>query len=252
MVDSNSPNTAPAYPSTGDWEHANDKQRARAERSLAQMKKRLVPVYAGPLFGDDEDEAVIQTAQNVARRTLVLWAVELRAEGVPDPEVRAIIDDLDLWEFVSENERRFLDDDDPSPEECQALVWRLESLWVLMWALGHIQEIPWPSGMCDVPKLAGILAEHEDDPSFILDAKLRPTPELLDARDLTMRIHWAIRNEHLQHGMVPEELDWSGDPEWIPSKFSAAVGVVEQRHYVLNWLTNTLSPESWDKVDTPT
>lgn len=243
----------PTYPSTTDWKHASQKQKARAERSFAELRERHVPVYSGPLFVDDEDEAVLQTPQEAARRTLVLWAVELRAEGVPQEETRAIIDNLSLWDYVSENEKQFLNQENPTQEESQALVWRLESLWVLMWALGYIDELNWPSEMCDVEKLAGLIAKYEDDASFVTNAKLRAPHEILDAQDLTMRIHWAIRDAYLhQGGMIPEELDWSNDPEYTPVTLSAAVGVVEQRHYVLNWLANYLNPESWDDVDTPT
>jgi hypothetical protein len=53
--------------------------------------------------------------------------------------------------------------------------------------------------------------------------------------------------------MVPEDLDWSEQNEdYVPVHLSAAVGVVEQRHYTLNWLVNFLDPEDWDHVDTPT
>jgi hypothetical protein len=122
-----------------------------------------------------------------------------------------------------------------------------------MWALGYIDELEWPNGMCDVEKLAVILADYEDDPSFISDAKLRPASEILDAQDLTMRIHWAIRDAQVrQGGVIPEELNWSENPEYISVTLCPAVGVVEERHYVLNWLVNFLSPKSWDDVDTPT
>lgn len=243
----------PTYPSTEKWLHANTKQKERAQRSFGELKIRHVPVYSRPLFVDDAEEATPQTAQDVARRTLVLWAVELRAEGVPKTEARQIIDELGLWDYVSPNEKQFLDDDNPSPETCQKLVWRLESLWVLMWSLGYIDDLDWPNGMCDVDKLAGLLTEYEDNPAFISNAKLRPIKELLDAQDLIMRIHWAIRDARLNHGgMIPEGLDWSANPEFIPVTMSPAVGVVEQRHYVLNWIVNFLDPENWDAVDTPT
>jgi len=241
------------YPSPDNWEHANTRQKERANRSFAELKNRHVPVFQGPLFVDDDEQTSIQTPQDVARRTLVLWAVELRAEGVPQDEAREIIDNLGLWEYVSPNEKRFLDDKDPPPEASQELVWRLESLWVLMWSLGHIDDLNWPSGMCDVKKLAGRISEYEADPTFIIEAKIRPVNELLDAQDLTMRIHWAIRDAHLHRGgTIPDALDWSDDPEYMPVSMSAAVGVVEQRHYVLNWLVNFLDPENWDEVDTPT
>jgi hypothetical protein len=33
---------------------------------------------------------------------------------------------------------------------------------------------------------------------------------------------------------------------------SAAVGVVEERHYTLNWLANVMNSPAWDDVDTST
>jgi hypothetical protein len=241
------------YPSPETWEHANDRQRQRAKQSFEQLKRREVPVYPGPLFFSDDDEVNLQSPQNVARRTLVLWAVELRAEGMPQQEAMELIEGLDLWDSVSPEEKRFLQDDDPDPAESQKLVWRLESIWVLLWALGYIDELNWPSGMCDVPKLVEILKPHESNRAFITDAKLRSKAEVLDAQDLIMRIHWAIRDAHLNHGgIIPDDLDWSQDYNAVSVTMSAAVGVVEQRHYTLNWLVNFLEPENWDHVDTPT
>jgi hypothetical protein len=243
----------PVYPSPGTWEYANERQRARALRSFAELEKRSVPVYSGPLFVDDDNEVKIQAPDEVARRTMVLWAVELRAEGAPQAETLGIIEQLDLWKSVSPSEKAFLENKSPSPDECQRLVWRLESIWVLMWALGHIEQLDWPSGMCDVPKLASLVSPHEGDTAFITSARLRPASEIGDAQDLIMRIHWAIRDAYLhQGGMIPVELDWSQDDDWVPVTLSAEVGVVEQRHHTLNWLVNFLDPDNWDNVDTPT
>src|SRR5262249_51393009 len=141
----------------------------------------------------------------------------------------------------------------PDPEECRRLTWRLESIWVLLWALGHVDELDWPSGMCDVPRLVKLVNPHECDPAFITTARLRPISELLDAQDLIMRIHWAIRDAFLHRGgQIPTDLDWSVHRDWVSVTMSPAVGVVEQRHHTLNWLVNFLDPEDWDHVDTPT
>ena len=242
-----------AYPSPDSWEHANDRQRQRAARSLKQLRTREVPVYSGPLFVDDDETVNLQTPQDVARRCLVLWAVELRAEGIPKDEARGLIDQLDLWKSVSPEEKRFLEEDHPDPDESQKLVWRLESIWVLLWALGYVDELDWPDDMCDVTKLVEIIKPQEANPEFITGAKLRSKAEILDAQDLTMRIHWAIRDAYLnQGGMIPADLDWSKDDDAIHVSRSPAVGVVEQRHYTLNWLVRFLNPEDWDHVDTPT
>jgi hypothetical protein len=243
----------PDYPSPSTWEHANERQRQRAERSFEQLRQRKTPVYTGPLFVEDDEEATLQSPQDVARRVLVLWAVELRAEGIPQEEALGLIKQLDLWDSVSPEEKRFLEEKDPDPEQCQQLVWRLESIWVLLWSLGYIEELGWPEGMCDVPTIVNILKEQEANPEFICKARLRSKSEILDAQDLTMRIHWAIRDALLHRGgSIPRGLDWSNPGEMEHVTESPSTGVVEQRHHALNWLVKFLDPEDWDSVDTPT
>jgi hypothetical protein len=122
-----------------------------------------------------------------------------------------------------------------------------------MWALGYIKDLSWPSAMCDVARLVILVSPPQDQAAFIASARLRRTSEILDAQDLIMRIHWAIRDAYLhQGGMIPEDLHWSKQSEYIPVGLSAAAGVVEQRHYTLNWLVNFLDTEDWDHVETPT
>lgn len=241
------------HPSPETWTHATPRQAARAARSFNALRQRNVPVYSGPLMVADDGEVRLQPADEVARRALILWAVELRAEGMPQSEALGMIDALGMWGSVSPSEREFLRNESPSPEECERLVWRLESIYVLMWALGEIDSLEWPGEMCDVPELVDVVKPHEGDPAFIASARLRPVSEILDAQDLIMRIHWAIRDAFLhQSQVVPENLDWSGDNEYVSVMVSPSVGVVEQRHYTLNWLVNFLNPTDWDHVDTPT
>ncbi|QDU63559.1 hypothetical protein Pan216_44390 [Planctomycetes bacterium Pan216] len=241
------------YPSPDTWRGASKRQRNRAQRSFKQLKKRKVPVYDGPLVVDDDKDATLQDAQEVARRTLVLWAVELRAEGTPQEEAIELIDTLDLGDSVSPEEKRFLEDPKPRAHECQALVWRLESIWVLLWALGYLEELDWPSDMCNVPKLVNILEVCESSAEFITEAELRDKAEILDAQDLIVRIHWAIREAYLSRDQeIPANLDWSKDAEMLPVSMCHGVGVVEQRHHTLNWLVNFPEPAGWDDVETPT
>ena len=242
------------YPSTEQWQAASPQQKARAERSFAQLKSREVPVYGGPLFVADDTEAQLQAPQEVARRAIVLWAVALRAESTPREEVIALIEKADAWDSVSPMERSFLEDPAPDPGLSQALVWRLESLWVMLWALGHVDQLDWPSDMCNVPRLVEIMRAQESSPSFITNAELRSVEKILDAQDLTMRIHWAIRDASLREpSTIPEQLDWSGAFTPVPDRASVqGIGVVEERHHALNWLVKFLNPENWDRVDTPT
>src|SRR5262249_14688876 len=101
-------------------------------------------------------------------------------------------------------------------------------------------------------KIVELLKPRESDRVFITSAHARQVREILDAQDLTMRIHWAIRDAYLNHGgFLPSDLDWSKDYELAHVSRCRSVGVVEQRHHTLNWLTRFLDAD-WDDVDTPT
>ena len=243
----------PTYPYPETWEYASPRQARRATRSFDVLQTRAVPVYGGPLMVADDHEVTVQSPQAVARRLLVLWAVELRAEGVSQAETLGLIEQQNLWAAVSPVEKVFLQNETPPPDECLQLTWRLESIWALLWAMRYVEELGWPSEQCDVPALAEMVSDLEDDLEFILAATLRPIAEILDAQDLTMRIHWAIRDAYLhQGGMIPEDLDWSGRSDYVPVSLSGAVGVVEERHGALKWLANDTNSHDWDDPDTST
>ena len=240
------------YPQPSTWKEANRRQADRAMRSFAAMKSRDVPVLQGPLFVDDDEQVKPQSAADAARRTMVLWAVCLWAEGAAKNEVLTIVENLDLWDHISPVEIRFLQCDDPDTSERCRFGWRLESIWVLLWSLGHIDKLSWPDTMCDVRQLAAIFRPNQSNAAFIADARLRDTAELLDAQDLTLRLHWAIRDAVQNERPIPGNLDWARPSEMLPADMNAAVGVVEQRHYTLNWLLKYLDPKDWDRVYTPT
>lgn len=243
----------PDYPSPATWTHATPRQAQRATQSFAILKRRQVPVFSGPLFVGDDEQVHLQEPSDVARRVLILWALDQRAEGMSKAKVAELVDGLELWSAVTPSEKAFLKAGQPDPEECRQRVWQLESIWVLLWALRHVPDLDWPSGMCDVEVLVEIVMPREGDPTFITGAVLRPVNELLDAQDLTMRIHWAVRDAWLNHGgMVPAGLDWSARGELVHVGMSPAVAVVERRHHALNWLLKFLDPQDWDHVETHT
>lgn len=226
-------------------------QLERAERSRALLRRRRMPLYLGPLFVDDDQEAILRAPAEVARRALVLWAVAQRGEGMPQERALALLDRMGMRDAVSPKEKEFLDDPNPAAEVAGRFVWRLEALWVLLWALGHLDDLGWPEGFCDVSRLVNVLRPREGDPTFVSKARLRPVGEILDAQDLTMRMHWAIRDSWLKKQPLPADLNWTGRAERLPAEQCAAVGVVEQRHHTLNWLVR-FGDADWDDVDTPT
>jgi hypothetical protein len=231
-----------------------EQQRNRAGKSRDLLNIKKVPMWGNSgmsLYVDDDSKALVQPARKVALRAMVLWAVALRAEGLEWVKAQEIISKWELREELSPCERDYLDNPSPDPNESRALVWRLESLWVMLWALGRIPHLPWPSSMCDVPALAKAMNQAEADAEFIHDASLIPIGELLDAQDLTLKIHWAIRDAWLNEKGLPEELDWRCEDR-IPVNLSSSAAVVQERHLSLNWILRFMEAENWDDVDTST
>jgi len=229
----------------------SDEQKARLERVHAELLIRKVPTLSYPLFIDDAANTKLRDAQEVARRVLVLSAVTLRADGGSREKAMQVINDLDLWSAVSPEERTYLEAEEADPDLSQKLLWRLEALWVLVWALGEIKELDWPTQMCDVSKLVTYLMLFENDETFVAKAKLRDTSEILDATQTTMLTHWAIRDAWVNRRPIPMDLDWSGDAERVSVQQCPTVGIVAERHHALNWLT-CFQDADWDDVDTPT
>ncbi len=89
----------------------------------------------------DDEEVELQPAAEVARRALIIWFVVLRAEGGSQQESLVWIKKHGMWNSVSPREKAFLENAEPDTDECRKLVWRLESIWVLLWAMNLVEEM---------------------------------------------------------------------------------------------------------------
>jgi hypothetical protein len=225
-------------------------QRARYKRVEKELAKHGMPTLDNPLLVGSEKETQLRSPQEVARRVFVLNAVTYLADGGKRKYALDQIEEMDLWQDVSEEEKAFLKSKKTDEEAARKLLWRLESLWVLVWALGGV-KLGWPSGFCDVPLLSKVIEKYAANPKFISTAKLLPKTEILDALQLTLLQHWAVRDAYVHRREIPADLDWSGEADMVPVTESVAGGVVAERHHALNWLMR-FEDASWDDTDTST
>lgn len=190
-----------------------------------------------PVIG--ENEVDLRSAKEVARRAIALMAVAVRAEGlasgepIPVAEIRERLPQA--FEVFTPVEQAFMDNDSPDQQSVINHAWRYECLFVLQWALGHFDELHFPSAICDVPEVAGDIL-HRDRDEMIAEAKLRPTKEILDEVDLHFRLHWIARQADQKGHPAPAGLD---------------IGVIQERRVALNWLIRFENAD-WDDVDCPT
>lgn len=208
---------------------------ARKLRSIAILKAENVPFAEQLPLIATENESVRRTTEEVATRAMALCIVAAKAEGLEQPVVDQLVKDFKLQSVLTPEEKEFIENREPSRHERVQLLWRFECYWVMLWALGFVEELDRPDHICDAKKAVSILLENGRE-GFLKKAQLRPQSELLDAADLIYRYHWAVVDARIENLEVPAGLD---------------ADVVMERHYALNWLIGYLNQE-WDDVSTDT
>lgn len=206
---------------------------ARKARTVALLEQRgiTVPTTLPPLVG--ESELVLRTNDEAVGRARALLLIALRADSVASGEpmgVDLLLDKMPLADdYLSPGERAFLAQETSSQNDCAQLIWRYESLYLLEWALGLVDSLPFPDAPCDSASTAATLISMRGP-------QLRSATEILDALDLHYRLHWHVRQKRLKK---------QGEAEGVDAD------VLMERHRALNWLVR-FEHAPWDDVDTPT
>lgn len=125
-----------------------------------------------------------------------------------------------LWDDVTEREKELFRKPELTEEEFTEVLWRLESIWTLLWAINEVDELVFPNEQVNVENIFAYLPEFfEDTKQFIDSATTRSPSEILDNMDFIFRLTWALReatnrSEDLQgvHPLVMREryisLNW--------------------------------------------
>lgn len=208
---------------------------ARKRRSSKILSKYKIPVNQYLPVIDTEVDSKRRSSDEVAIRAMCLCMVSCYAEGLESDRLQEISDLYELNEFYTPDECNFLSDSDPSEHIRTQFIWRYESYWVLLWALGFVEQLGTPTEVCDVP-LSVMTMKKESRDSYLSKASLRSQTEILNEADLIYRYHWAVRDAQIKQQKSPGNL--------IPD-------VVMERHYALNWLVGYCDLH-WDDITTDT
>jgi len=224
------PAAALPYPAPA-WDRKAHNDQVLAARQIA-VPADLPPVVSEP-------ELRLRTPEQILQRMLALFVVAIRAESLTGERPIAV-DDLrkrfpPAFKGLTELERDFLVKDAPTEQEITQYLWRYEAILVLQWALGLQDALLFPDAICDVAALSSTVIERGTE-GLRKQPVARAAGDVLDALDLTYRLHWATRQALLKKTAVPAGL---------------IDGVLQERHHALNWLVR-FEDREWDEVDTPT
>lgn len=216
-------------------EEPTGKQIERKEKSINLLKSLGIPVNMHLPCVESEEETILRTPEEIAGRVCVLAVTNMLAfSNISGEEARDYLQEYGLWDLVTEDERDFIAN--PTQEKKWHETWKCEDIWVLMWALKKVPELPFPIETCnlnDIPREEYPIGPGKDPNDFIkFVTEARSTEEILDACDLYYRLHWAATDDRINDR--PIQGDYNPD-------------IVYERLYALNWLIQYDDAE-WDDV----
>jgi hypothetical protein len=209
--------------------------------------------HAMPQDSQDEQVNQIRRPDKVARRCVVLYAVLAAGHGEVRDKLVAWLRREGLWQAVTPKESEFLLCGTPTQRQVVNATWHAEALFPLIWSLGLISELPSPQQLCDVQLIRRVLPPlFEPVAEFISSARLRNDSEIHGANKEIYHIHWRVRDFQLRDQPTrPGKLRRMPHADIDPPAESYNPGVVQQRHYALNWLIGYCAQE-WDDITTDT
>jgi len=209
-----------------------DEGAARKARSIALLRAKGISYLQGLPQLETSAEVHLRSQDEIIQRSVCLFGVALAAADNDLESARKVLGAWGADLSLSPNERRFLAAR-PLPEAARAdFSWRFEAVVPLLWALGWLEALPFPSVPVDPQSLKQLFdAGPGRNPT-----RLRDVGDILDQTDLIYRLDWALVEVRV------------GRPAKVPD---LNPDVVPERHRALNWLIR-YGDEDWDDVTADT
>lgn len=206
----------------------------RKDQTEIILKENNIPINLYLPLIEEEREAVIRTAADIAKRILILAYLYTTIHNDDDKQdIIAYLKTEKLWGHVSRREQALFNKETLSEKEARNLSWRVECIKVLLWSINKIDDLGLP--IDEASEIFNLIPGYiESSEEFVNGAVIRDTTEILDASDLIYRIHWAIKQARIDNTEIPNI-----NPD-----------VVQEWHQAINWIT--FYEDRWDDITTDT
>jgi hypothetical protein len=213
----------------------------RAKKNNEILKSMGLPCPEGMPVSAFEEKSVIPDKETIIKRAVAIFAAAVKSEvygsgAYEDTESKltelmsALEDRYGKLDFLSKEERAYIDNPNPAPTDVNKFGWRYECCAILLWAL-NLLDVEEPDEIVDAATLGEIIWGN-DMKSLMENATVRDRMELLDKQDLLHRYDWACIEAQIKKIDITQ----------VSSE------IVVEWHYALNWLTGVEGVTDWDKV----
>ncbi len=217
----------------------------RKRNSIDILKGRNIPHFGGLPCIETKENCLIRSNEEIAKRAIatiitIQIAMEINNGNEEIEEVKefftGILNSFGVMDELTEDEKKIFSLN-VTEQELINMMWKYEAAWALLWALGLVENLDFPSNICDCEYAVRTISSHRNFEEFIASTNLREIDEILDEADLIYRYDWACVNARLKGERPPANMD---------------SGVVVERHKGLNWLIGAYGSDDWDNVQANT
>ncbi len=224
------------------WDFIMKSVKQRKQESISKLKQQGIPYIEHLPVIESFDEACIRSAEEIAKRAItclltVQIACDINNNKYDQPTKDFFIGLFNQYEVADQltaKESAILNDQ-AAPQDVINMVWKYESYWVLLWALGIVDELNYPDQVVDCDFAIQAVSSCDSFDTFMQKTQLREIEQILDEADLIYRYDWACVEARLKQRPTPANLNAS---------------VVLERHAALNWLIQY--DADWDEPDVNT
>lgn len=211
-----------------------EEQIKRKEKSEAFLAANGIKINKNLPCISSPESVELRTLKEVIDRAYSLLIIAVKGEGIEQEHLTKTVQAKKIESF-SPKENQIYQAESLNEQERAYATWKYESLYTMLWALGKMDELKYPSEICDVQGIVGKIFQPSRE-EFEGTVRLRVKSEILDELDKTYRMNWACVDARIKGQQVAGNIN--------PS-------VVYERHYSLNWLTKYQN-QDWDNVQTNT
>jgi len=215
-------------------ENYTEEQKDRKAKSESFLESHQIKINKKLPCVLSSTEIKIRNQKEVIERAYALLVIAAKGEGVEQEHLIKTVEEKKINSF-SPKEAGIYKSETLNDQEKAYATWRYESLYTILWAMGKMDELKFPSEICDVQTIVGKILKPSRE-EFESSVKLRSDSEIVDELDKTFRMNWACVDARIKGQAISGNIN--------PS-------VIYERHYLLNWLVKYQN-QNWDDVQTNT
>lgn len=162
----------------------------RKQESILKLKAKAIPYidWLPPI--ESSDDVIQRSAERIAKRAIacllmIQVACDLDQDQFKQETEDFIVDLLNKFAVTDEltvKEKNILNRN-ASQQEIVNMIWKYEAYWVLLWALGIVDELKYPDEIADCDFAIQAVSGCDSLQEFMQQVKLRNIEEILDEAD---------------------------------------------------------------------